>query len=139
MNKIEIFKALYRHRRLAEKRDPMYSQNKAAKWIIGFMSLFIIAYLMFFAVIFALAVNSSRNTTALEMMLGIMPFVMAVDFGVRWLSQQTPSQIIKPYILLPLPRYACIDTFIFRSLFNSGNTIRLAMLLPYCLMSVVFA
>lgn len=139
MNKIDIFKALYRHRRLAEKRDPMYSQNKAAKWIIGFMSLFIIAYLMFFAVIFALAVNSSRNTTALEMMLGIMPFVMAVDFGVRWLSQQTPSQIIKPYILLPLPRYACINTFIFRSLFNSGNTIWLAMLLPYCLMSVFFA
>ena len=130
MNKIEIFKALYRHRQLAEKRDPMYSQNKAAKWIIGFMSLFILGYLMFFAVIFALAVNSSRNTTAMEMMLGIMPFIMAVDFGVRWLSQQTPSQIIKPYILLPLPRYACIDTFIFRSIFNSGNLVWLAMLLP---------
>lgn len=139
MNKLEIFKTLRRHRVLAEKRDPIYSQNKAAKWLIYFMSLFIYGYLIFFSVIFALAVNESRNTTALEMMLGIMPFILTVDFAVRWMSQQTPSQIIKPYVLLPLPRYACIDTFIFRSLFNWGNVIWFVMLIPFCLMSVIFA
>lgn len=139
MRKLEIFKTLRRHRALAEKRDAMYSQNKAAKWIIGFLSLFIIAYLIFFAVMFALIANESRNTTALELMTGLMPLIMAIDWGIRWMSQQTPSQIIKPYVLLPLPRYACIDTFIFRSLFNWGNTIWFAMLLPYCLMSVFFA
>lgn len=139
MRKLDIFKTLLKHRALAEKRNVMYSQNKAAKWIIGFFSLFIIGYLIMFAVIFSLAANESRNTTALELMTAIMPFIMAVDWGVRWMSQQTPSQIIKPYVLLPLPRYACIDTFIFRSLFNWGNTIWFAMLLPYCLMSVLFA
>lgn len=139
MKKREIFKTLRSHRLLAEKRNPMYSQNKAAKFIIAFGSLFVLCYLIFFAIILSLAANESKNTTALELMMGILPFILLVDFGIRWLVQQTPSQIIKPYILLPLPRNICIDSFIFRSIFNWGNTTWYAILIPYCIMSVVFA
>ncbi len=139
MKKLEIFNTLRRHRALAEKRSITYTQNKVAKWIIGFFSLFIITYLILIAIMFSLIANESRSTTALELMISLMPFFLTFDFWIRWLAQQTPSQIIKPYVLLPLPRYTCIDTFIFRSLFNWNNTIWLAMLLPFCLMSVLFA
>ena len=52
--------------------------------------------------------------------------------------QQTPAHIIKPYILLPLPRYTCIDAFIYSSLISKGNFVWFAFFLPYALMSIVF-
>lgn len=139
MNRAEIFKTLWHHRALAEKRSLIYSQNRVAKFIIGIMSVFVIGYLMFFAVLFSLIANDSRSLTTMEFIMSLLPFILVVDFGVRWLAQQTPSQIVKQYILFPLPRYACIDAFIIRSIFNWENTIWLALLIPYCIMSVLFS
>lgn len=56
----------------------------------------------------------------------------------RFTMQQTPAHIIKPYILLPLPRYTCIDAFIYSSLISKGNFVWFAFFLPYALMSIVF-
>lgn len=139
MEKIEIFKTLQQHRRLAEKRSPLYPQTMAAKFFIGVVSLLVIAYLAFIAVMLSLIANESRGFTALELIMGVMPIILAIDFGFRWIGQQTPSQIIKPYVLLPLPRYVCIDAFLFRSIFSWGNITWYAILIPFCLMSVVFA
>ncbi|MCR5129944.1 MAG: DUF5687 family protein [Prevotella sp.] len=134
-----LYKALRQHRKLAEKRAINYEQNKTAKVLIYVLSGFMIAYLMFFAVMLALIANSSATQTAVELMMGIAPFILLIDFLFRFLAQQTPSQIIKPYLLLPIPRQLCIDTFISTSLFTWGNVIWFAMLLPYALMSIVFS
>lgn len=135
---IQMFKTLRRHRKLAEKRAVNYEQNKTAKVLVYILSGFTIAYLMFFAVMLSLIANNSHSTTSLELMMGAAPIILTIDFFFRFLMQQTPSQIIKPYLLLPIPRSLCIDTFISSSLFTSGNVIWFAMLLPYALMSVVF-
>lgn len=134
----QLFKLLRRHRQLAERRNPMFYANKVAKWVIGFVMALMVLYLIMFAILLALAGNDSHSYTSLEFILGAMPFILTIDFWVRFLAQQTPSQIIKPYVLLPLPRYACIDSFILNSLFCWGNLIWFALLLPYCLMAVVF-
>ena len=139
MTPFEIFKTLRRHRKLAEKRSVSFQQNKAAKYLIWFLAAFTIIYLMFFAVMFALIANDSATTTSVEFIFGLFPFILTLDFLFRFTAQQTPSQIIKPYVLLPLPRYACIDSFIASSLFTSGNFIWFAMLVPYLLMAVVFS
>lgn len=135
----QLFKELRRHRKLAEKRAVNYEQNKTAKVLIYVLSGFTIAYLMFFAVMFSLAVNSMSTITAAEFIIAAMPFVLIIDFLFRFIAQQTPSQIIKPYLLLPVPKSLCINTFISTSLFNWGNTIWFSMLLPYALMSIVFS
>ena len=134
-----IFKTLRRHRTLAEKRAVNYEQNKTAKVLIYVLSGFMIFYLMFFAVMLALIANESSTVTSVELMMGAAPIILLIDFLFRFLAQQTPSQIIKPYLLLPIPRQLCIDTFISTSLFTWGNVIWFAMLLPYALMSVVFS
>lgn len=134
----QMFKSLRKHRKLAEKRAINYEQNKTAKVLIYILSGFMIAYLMFFAVMLSLIANSSYSLTSLELMLGAAPIILTIDFFFRFLIQQTPSQIIKPYLLIPVPRSLCIDTFISTSLFNWGNATWFAMLLPYALMSVVF-
>lgn len=134
-----IFKILRRHRSIAERRDPIYEANKAAKWVIGFSAGMMALYLLGLSILLALSANESSRFTSPEFIMGVSPFIFFIDFWARFVAQQTPSQIIKPYILLPLPRYACIDSFVITSLFTWGNLIWFALLIPYCLMSVVFS
>lgn len=138
MKAIEIYKILRQHRKLAERRDANFAQNKTAKVIAWIAGSFVILYLIFIAIMLSMIVNDSHSITAVELLFAISPFILTIDFLSRFMLQQTPAQIIKPYILLPLRRYTCINSFILRSLLSSGNLVWFAVLLPYSLMSVVF-
>ena len=138
MKALELYRELRHHRKLAEKRNLNLSQNKVARAIIYVCSAVMLLYLMFIAIMFALIVNESDDIGAVEFICGISPFILTIDFLFRFWAQQTPSQIIKPYTLLPISRYSCINNFIATSLFTYGNLIWFAMLLPYTLMSVIF-
>lgn len=98
-----------------------------------------VVYLIGLSIPFAMIANESRSTTSVELLCVLLPFILLFDFGMRFLAQQTPSQIVRPYLLLPLSRYACIDAFVFSSLFNWGNLIWLTFVLPYILMSMIFS
>ena len=139
MKKLQLFKELRKHRKLAEKRAFNFEQNKAAKYIIGFVYAAMMIYLVFFAIIFAMGANESHSMTSVEFIMAMSPFILTIDFFIRFMAQQTPAQIVKPYILLPIPKYTCIDSFILTSLFNWGNMIWFVMFIPYALMSVVFS
>lgn len=138
MKKLELFKTLRRHRKLSEKRALNYNQNKAGKITVYIAFSCMLLYLIFIAIMFSLITNKSTDVTPLEFIFGISPFVLLVDFFVRFITQQTPSQLVKPYILLPIPRYACINTFLATSLLNTGNLTWFAMLVPFTLMSILF-
>ena len=139
MTFIEIVRTLYRHRMLADKRSYGSEQNKTAKVMVYVSSSLCIIYLIGLAIPFAMIANESRTTTAAELFADIFPFILLLDFGMRFLIQQTPAQIVRPYTLLPLPRYACVDTFILSSILSLGNLVWLAFILPYLLMAVVFS
>lgn len=134
----QLFKMLRQHRKLAERRDPIFEANKAAKWIIGLSATIMLLYLLMIAIMLSMAANDSRRFTTLEFITGILPFILLIDFWMRFVSQQTPSQIIKPYVLMPIPRYTCINSFVLTSLFSWGNFTWFTLLVPFCLMSVVF-
>lgn len=136
---IQLFRELNHHKNLSERRSPMFESNKAAKWILFFLSSTVVVYLIMFSIVFAFDANASRRLTSMEYIAGQMPFILTVDFVARLLLQQTPSQLIKPYILLPIPRYACIDSFILSSLLGWGNLLWFIMFVPFCLMSVFFS
>lgn len=138
MRKIDLYRELRHHRKLAERRNINLGQNKTAKVIMWFFTAFIIIYLVGLAIMFAMIANESDNATSTELMFSLSPFMLALDFSLRFVAQQTPAQLVKPYTLLPIPRYACIDNFIATSILTSGNLIWFAMLLPYTLMSVLF-
>ena len=138
MTRWEIIKTLRKHSNLSNERVLAYNQKKIAK-IVGYvLAILGIFYLIFLAVGLALIANSSTKETAAELMFGIMPFILTLDFFSRFTMQQTPSQQIKPYILLPLGKYTCIEAFIFNSVTSWGNLIWMALFLPYCIMSVIF-
>ena len=137
--KFELIRLLLRHRRLADDRSLSAKENKFAKFFILFSILVIVIYLMGLAVGLSLIVNSDITATATENLCIGIPFLLLVDFNMRFTMQQTPAHIIKPYILLPLPRYTCIDAFIYSSLISKGNFVWFAFFLPYALMSIVFS
>ena len=139
MNRFQLFKEIRKHRKLAEKRSLDFEKNKTAKYLVWVMWSLMIIYLIGFAIMFALIINSSHSMTSLEFICGISPFLFTIDFLFRFLAQQTPAQLIKPYVLLPIYRYACIDNFMASSMLSGGNLIWFFMLAPYALMSVVFS
>lgn len=139
MNRFQLFKELRRHIKLSEKRSPVYEQNKTAKAIIYLMGGFMVVYLLFISVMFAMIANSSRTFTACEFLFGLLPFLLTADFLFRFLGQQTPAQLIKPYLLLPIPKYACVESFIMSSMVTPNNLIWLFITVPYAIMSILFS
>lgn len=138
ISKIETIKILLRHRQLADSRSMSAKENRFAKYFVYFSILVAIIYLMGMAVLFSLIANDDTTATATENLCRAMPFLLLIDFYMRFTLQQTPAHTIKPYLLLPMPRYACIDAVIFDSILTKGNFIWLSLLLPYTLMSIVF-
>ena len=99
MNTWQLFKLLRRHRQLAEKRSLSNAGNKAAKVVITLMSSFVIVYLLGAAVMLALIANDGGRYTSPEILCMCLPFIFALDFFLRFTVQQTPSQMVKPYLL----------------------------------------
>lgn len=133
-----LFRQIRKHRKLADQRSMNYEANKAAKVMVYVASAFVFLYLIFIAVMLSMIANSSSSLTASEIICAIAPFLLAIDFGMRFISQQTPATLVKPYILLPISRYSCIDNFIGSSLVTGYNFIWFTMLVPYVFMSVLF-
>lgn len=133
------YRLLSHHRWLAERRSPLFSSNRTAKWMMAVSGLLLAAYLVFLAVLMALAVREERGHTSLEFFMGISVFVLIADFFGRFFLQNTPSHLVKPYVLLPIPTHVLIDSFVLRSLFSPACVIWLFLFLPYCLMAVVFS
>lgn len=138
MNNREIFKELLKHRKLANKRSLAYGSEQKAKLFMYIIGGIIAFYLLFASIMFAMLVNDDRHLHPAAFLLAGAPLIFAIDFMMRFISQQTPSQLIKPYLILPIPRYLCIDTFIYRSIFNLENFSWMIMLVPYAIMSIVF-
>lgn len=139
MNRFQLLRMLRHHIRLSEKRSTTYNMNKTAKALMYVMSGFVIVYLMFLAVMFAMIANASSSTTGYELMYSLAPFILVADFGFRFMAQQTPAQLVKPYILLPIPKHACVECFIFSAMVTPNNLLWLAMFVPYAIMAVVFS
>ncbi len=139
MNRLQLYRTLYRHRSLSMRRALDYEHNRSAKYLfyIGYIMSFV--YMLFIAVLLSLKVNNMRDTNAAGLIVSILPIILLVDLFIRFTYQQTPAQIIKCYALLPLPRKVCIESFIGASLFNLGNAWWYVLFVPYCVMSVVFS
>lgn len=139
INKIKLFCLLRRNIKLSEKRSLAYEQNKTAKILLYVMSGFAICYMLFLSVMLALMANEIDSYTASEFFFGLLPFFLVVDFFFRFIGQQTPAQLVKPYSLLPIPRYTCVELFLISSILSSNNLLWLAITVPYVIMTMLFS
>lgn len=134
---LQVFRLIYKHGKLAEKRSAAFEQNKSARYVLVGFGIFMVFYMIFISVMLALIANESKRLTGIGLIGGILPFILVFDFLRRFAMQQTPSQQVKPYLLLPIPRHTCIDCYLTTSMLSPSNLIWHTLYLPYALMAIL--
>ncbi len=133
-----IFNELRKHGRLAAKRHPMYEKNKVAK-ILGYvMGAFWAGYLIFFGTTFAFGFSDMvPNREPYHVMNAVvLIFILALDFLLRVPFQKTPTQEVKPYLLLPVKRVRVIDFLLIRSGLSLFNLFWLFLFVPFSFITI---
>lgn len=136
MSEREIFKAILHHRTLATKRSLTYGREKKARMVMYIVGVVFAIYLLSLAILLAEAVNEQQDVKPSAWLLSGIPFILLFDFIIRFIIQQTPAQMIKPYLLLPIRKFLCIDAFIFKSIFNWDNISWNILFIPYAIMTM---
>lgn len=132
---MNLFLELRRHGKLAEKRNPMYEKSKFGKFWMYFMAVFWAGYLIFFGTTFAFAFDGGAKEAYHIMNSGLV-FVLALDFIMRFPFQKTPTQEVKPYLLLPVKRSRLIDFLLIRSGLGGFNFIWLFLFVPFAIITI---
>ena len=135
MHLITLFRILRQHRKLSEKRNPMFETNKFAQFWGYFMALFWIGYLIFFGTLFAFAFDEGSREPYHVLNAGFI-FVLGIDFLMRFAFQKTPTQEMKPYMLLPIRRHRLIDVLLLRSGLQGYNLLWLFFYVPFAILTV---
>ena len=128
MNKLQLFFLLRKNTKLSEKRHPMFEANQYGK-LFGYIGVAIIA-IEFIAIGTFLGWIGAKEDIP-EMILYVVPFLLLVDFGMRFMAQQTPLMLVKPYLLTPISKYSAIDCFLTSQILDLGNLFWMTTFLPY--------
>jgi hypothetical protein len=133
-----LYATIKQNKKLAEKRNPMFEQNRFAKVLIYFMVAFWLAYLVMFGVMFPFIFEGT--CPAMEpyhiMNRGLL-IILLLDFGLRLWVQPTPSQEVKPYLLMPVRRSALVRTFLLQSGLDTFNLFWMALFLPFGFLTII--
>ena len=128
MNRLQLFRLLRKNNQLSYRRSPAFEQSLVAKVLMMIGSGFFVFYLILYGTLFA---HIATQDDQPGVIFCLMPIMMLIDFGLRFMVQQTPSMLVKPYLMLPLPRNSIIECFLLSSVFSIYNLLWLAFFLPY--------
>ena len=128
MNKLQLYFLLRKHNKLSDKRHPMFEANQYGK-LFGYIMVAILA-VEFIAIGTFLGWLAAKEDIP-EMMFIFIPWLMILDFGMRFMTQQTPLMLVKPYLLTPISKYAAIDCFLVSQVLDWGNLVWMTVFLPY--------
>ena len=128
MNKLQLFWLLRKNTKLSEKRHPMFEANQWGKFfgyiVVGFLAIEFLALGTFLGWIAA-------KEDVPEMIFIVMFFLLIIDFGGRFVTQQTPLMLVKPYLLTPISKYTAIECFLISQVLDLGNLHWMVVFLPY--------
>ena len=127
MTLLQLYLTLRRNKKLSERRSLIWEQNKVAFVFsmlgVGFMAI----YLITIGTIMGWGARGGDYATIFV----FMPFLLLLDFFMRFGMQQTPSMMVKPYLLLPVRKRWIIDCFLIQTLLDGINYIWHFMFVPY--------
>ena len=134
MNRFQLFRLLRRNNQTGYRRSPAFEQSMVAKVLMVIGGGMFVIYLIMYGTMFGYFAAEEQEPGFL---MGIMPLMLVVDFGIRFMVQQTPAMLVKPYLLLPLSRNVIIENFLISSLVSTYNILWLAFYLPYTMIVFV--
>lgn len=137
MNKWQLYKLLRKNEDLRDERHPMFEKNRFMKGLMIFMVLYYAAILLFLGCVLPMGLGHAYNGVAAYHVLdGYFPFLLMLDFWVRFAAQETPAQHSKPYTLLPIRQSFLMNTYLVRAGLSLGNLFWFFMLLPFGLIAI---
>ena len=129
---VTLLKEIRKQRKLAEKRHPMYQNNKFGKGFMYFFIAFWVAYLILFGCIFPMAFRDAvPGMEPYHILNQGMWFIFMADFGLRFMAQKLPSSEVKPYALLPVRKCDVLDCHLILNGLSTYNFIWFFMLIPF--------
>ena len=131
----ETYKYITVNERLANKRHPLFEQNKFLKIFIYIFAGFWAVYLMFFG--FAIGQIQNLNYEIFDVLDGYMVLFLAGDFLIRLTMQDIPAQRAKPYKLLPIKQKFVIDSFLIKTALSPFNLFWLFFWIPFSLFTIM--
>ena len=132
INRFKLFRLLRHNDHLGYRRSPTFEQSMVAKVMMVLGSMFFVLYLIIYGTMFGWMAVSGDSANEPTMIFVILPLLLLIDFGIRFMVQQTPLMLVKPYMLLPIPRNSVIETFLVTSVLSAYNWLWLTFFLPYC-------
>lgn len=137
LTKFQLYKLLRNNEDLKDERHPMFEKNRFMKFLAIFMWLYYAAILLFLGTIMPLGMKHAyAGVAAYHVFDGWFPVVLIIDFWIRFVLQETPAQVAKPYALLPVRRSFLMHTYLLRSGFSLGNLYWWFMLVPFGLLAI---
>ena len=134
MNRLQLYRLLRKNANLGMKRHPAIDQNTVAKVMMYIGAAMMAAYMIFIgSVLGKLAADDDEPA----LLLLILPFLLMLDFLLRFMGQQTPMLFVKPYLMMPLKRNVIIECYLVEMLFSGYNMLWLCLFVPYAI--IIFA
>lgn len=135
---MNIFNELRKHGILAARRHPMYERNRIARLLGYAFGIFWAGYLIILGAAFAFGFKDMvPNWEPYHVMDAIvLPFLLTADFLLRFPFQKTPTQEVKPYLLLPVKRKRLIDFLLLRSGLSLFNLLWLFLFIPFAFFTI---
>ena len=125
-----------RNQKLAAKRNPMYDRNRFAKFLIYLFTAFWAAYLILIGVTLPIAFEEGFPTMEpYDVLNACLPGFLFIDFLLRFLFP-TPTQQIKPYLLLPVKKQQLINVLLVQVGLKAFNLFWLFFFVPFAVMTV---
>lgn len=132
MTRFQLFRLIRKNLRLGDRRSPAFEQGMIAKVLMFLGAGMFIIYL----IIIGMGLGAAAKKEGVGFIVSVLPVILSVDFLLRFMVQQTPIMLIKPYILLPISKYTVIDHFLVSSMTSAYNFLWLALFLPYAIIAL---
>lgn len=131
MTRFQLFRLIRKNLRLGDRRSPAFEQGMIAKALLFLGAGMFVIYL----IIIGLTLGAAAKEEGAGFIVAILPVILSIDFFLRFMVQQTPIMLIKPYILLPISKYTVIDHFQVSSMTSVYNFLWLALFIPYAVIA----
>lgn len=130
-----LLKIIQHNQRLAERRSPIYDKNRYAKALVYLFVAFWAAYLVFIGVSLSFALKEVSYLEAYDVLNGGLAIFLFLDFLIRFMLP-LPSQEIKPYLLLPVPKQKLMNILFLQAGLKPFNLFWLFLFVPFGFMTI---
>ncbi len=134
----QIYRTVQELNRKSEKRNPMFEKNKLALFLILLTLAFYVVYLFVIGLVMlpGILTECFPGMEPYHMLHRGMVVLPTIDFFIRYMFQQTPSQQVKPFSLLPISRDTIIKCYLVKDATRLYNCFWFSMLLPFACVTI---